>query len=107
MTTGAYNRPSAYGDGPYPITRALIEDGRDHLILDAGLEVPCPVRILQGLEDPDVPWQHAVATAQSLVGNDITVQLIKGGDHRLSEDRDILRLLRTIETLMAEVDGKV
>ena len=107
MTTGAYNRPSAYGDGPYPITRALIEDGRNHLILDAGLKVPCPVRILQGLADPDVPWRHAVTTAQSLVGDDITVQLIRGGDHRLSEDKDILRLLRTIEALMAEVDGTV
>ena len=107
MATGVYLRPSAYGDEPYPITRALIEDGRDHLILDAALDVPCPVRILQGLEDPDVPWQHAVELAQSLKGDDITVELIKGGDHRLSEDRDILRLMRTVDALIALVDSKM
>ncbi len=105
MDRGVYHRPSAYGDGPYPITRALIEDGRNHLILEASLEVPCPVRILQGLEDPDVPWQHAVDLAQALDGDDVTVELIKGGDHRLSGDRDILRLFRTIDALMAQVDG--
>ena len=106
LEVGVYHRPSAYDDGPYPITRALLEDGRNHLILEAGLEVPCPVRILQGMEDPDVPWQHAVGLADALVGDDITVELIKGGDHRLSGDGDILRLIRTVDALLAQVDGR-
>lgn len=100
METGSYARPSAYDDGPYPITRELIEDGRAHLILDQTFEVPCPLRILQGLKDPDVPWRHAVDIAEALSGDDITVTLIKDGDHRLSEDKDILRLIRTVDALM-------
>lgn len=103
---GVYHRPSAYGDGPYPITAKLIEDGRAHLILDQRIDVPCPVRILQGLEDPDVPWRHAVETAEALNGDDVTVTLIKGGDHRLSSDREILRLLRTVDALMGLVDTR-
>ena len=66
----------------------------------------CPVRIMHGLEDPDVPWEHGVATAQALGGDDVMVTLIKGGDHRLSEDEDILRLIRTVERLSAKVDGE-
>jgi pimeloyl-ACP methyl ester carboxylesterase len=60
MDEGQWLRPSDYGE-PYPITRKLIEDGRRHLILDEGIEVACPVRILQGEDDPDVPWEHALA----------------------------------------------
>ena len=56
---GMWLRPSAYGD-PYPITRRLIEDGRRHLILRMGVDIACPVRILHGDADPDVPWQHAL-----------------------------------------------
>ena len=87
MTEGVYHRPSRYGDGDYPITKALIEDGRNHLILGEAFDPGCPVRILHGLEDPDVPWQHGVATAEALGGDDVTVTLIKGGDHRLSDER--------------------
>ena len=105
-TSGVYQRPSAYDDGPYAITRHLIEDGRAHLIMDEGLDVPCPVRIVHGLEDPDVPWQHTLDLIEALEGDDVTATLIKGGDHRLSEDRDILRLIRTVEALMAEVDKR-
>jgi len=105
MTEGVYHRPSRYGDGDYPITKALIEDGRDHLLLGEAFDPGCPVRILHGLEDPDVPWEHGVATAQALGGGDVTVTLIKGGDHRLSSDEDILRLIRTVERLSEKVDG--
>ena len=67
MDRGEWQRPSAYGDGPYPITRALIEDGRRHLLLDAPIELGCPVHILQGMNDPDVPWQHALKLFETLV----------------------------------------
>ena len=64
-TKGVWLRPSQYGE-PYPITRALIEEGRNHLLLGSAIEVGCPVRILQGAQDPDVPWQHAFALAHRL-----------------------------------------
>jgi alpha-beta hydrolase superfamily lysophospholipase len=89
---GVWLRPSAYGDGPYPITRALIEDGRKHLILGERIAAHCPVRVLHGLDDPDVPWQHSLAVVDCLEGEDVTVTFVKGGDHRLSTDRDIARL---------------
>ena len=64
-TKGVWLRPSEYGE-PYPITRALIEEGRNHLLLGSAIDVGCPVRILQGAQDPDVPWQHAFALAHRL-----------------------------------------
>lgn len=91
---GVYLEPSNYGDEPYAITRALIEDGRKHLVLEDGLDVDFPVRILQGEDDPDVPWQHALKTFQALRGDDVSLTLIKHGDHRLSSERN-LEMLRT------------
>jgi pimeloyl-ACP methyl ester carboxylesterase len=104
-TAGAWQRPSAYGDDPYPITRALIEDGRNHLLLGRPVEVKCPVRILQGMLDPDVPWQHAMKLVSCLAQDDVALTLIKDGDHRLSRPEDIERLLRTVDDLAAEVAG--
>ncbi len=98
--TGVWNRPSAYGDGDYAITEALIEDGRSHLILGGMTAMDCPVRILHGELDPDVPWQHGQRLYDSLQGDDITFTLIKNGDHRLSTDLEIGRLLATINALV-------
>jgi pimeloyl-ACP methyl ester carboxylesterase len=100
---GMWMRPSAYGDGPYPITRALIEDGRKNLLLDKPIEIGCPVRILQGVLDPDVPWQHALRLVSCLAQDDVVLTLIKDGDHRLSRPEDIERLLRAVEELAREV----
>lgn len=91
-------RPSEY-DPPYRITRALIEDGRRWQLLDAPLEIACPVRILQGMCDDDVPWQHAQRLLAALTTADVTLTLIKDGDHRLSRESDILRLQRCCEEL--------
>ena len=85
-------RPSDYG-APYPITRALIEDGQRWSILDAPIAFDGPVRILQGMQDPDVPWGHALALAASLTSPDVVLTLIKEGEHRLSREADIGRLL--------------
>jgi pimeloyl-ACP methyl ester carboxylesterase len=95
-TTGQWMRPSAYGD-PYPITRALIEDGRKHLVLDSSIAVGCPVRILQGAQDADVPWQHAFALTSQLPSDDVVLSLIQDGDHRLSRPQDIARLIAAVE----------
>jgi pimeloyl-ACP methyl ester carboxylesterase len=93
--------PSAYGD-PYPITRHLIEEGRSHLIEGHPFDPGCPVRILQGMLDPDVPWRHALALVDLLAGADVELTLIKGGDHRLSEPQDLQRLTAAIAALVPQ-----
>src|SRR6185312_5467215 len=96
-TKGVWMRPSEYDDGtPYPITRALIEEGRNHLLLSSAIEVGCPVRILQGAQDPDVPWQHAFALAHRLPAEDVVLTMIQDGDHRLSRPQDIARILAAV-----------
>jgi pimeloyl-ACP methyl ester carboxylesterase len=99
---GSWLRPSDYGDGPYPITRALIEDGRKHLLLDRPIEIGCPVRILQGVLDPDVPWRHALQLVSCLAQDDVVLTLVKDGDHRLSRPEDIERLLGVVDELSGE-----
>jgi pimeloyl-ACP methyl ester carboxylesterase len=94
-TNGLWLRPSQYGE-PYPITRALIEEGRNHLLLGSAIEVGCPVRILQGAQDPDVPWQHAFALAHRLPSDDVVLTMIQDGDHRLSRPQDIARIIAAV-----------
>ena len=94
-TTGVWLRPSEYGD-PYPITRNLIEEGRKHLLLGGSIEVGCPVHILQGAQDPDVPWKHAFALAHRLPAEDVVLTMIQDGDHRLSRPQDIARILSAV-----------
>jgi pimeloyl-ACP methyl ester carboxylesterase len=98
LRDGVWHRPSAYGN-PYPITRKLIQDGRRHLLLDGRIEVDCPVHILQGDADPDVPWQHAMRTFETLKGDDIRLTLIKDGDHRLSSPRQLKILTEAADQL--------
>jgi pimeloyl-ACP methyl ester carboxylesterase len=93
---GLWERPSRYGEAPYPISRTLIEEGRRHLLLDGLIETGCPVRILQGVQDPDVPWQHAVDLTARLAQDDVVLTLVKDGDHRLSRPEDIERLLAAV-----------
>jgi pimeloyl-ACP methyl ester carboxylesterase len=96
-TKGVWLRPSEYGDGtPYPITRSLIEEGRNHLLLGGSIGVGCPVRILQGAKDPDVPWQHAFALVHRLPADDVVLTMIQDGDHRLSRPQDIARIIAAV-----------
>ena len=92
---GHWLRPSEYGES-YPITQRLIEEGRDHLLLGSAINVGCPVRILQGAQDPDVPWQHAFALAHRLPSDDVVLTMIQDGDHRLSRPQDIARILAAV-----------
>ena len=94
---GLWLRPSEYGEGPYPITKNLIEDGRKHLMLGGLIEPGCPVHILQGVQDPDVPWRHAVELVSRFARDDVVLTLIKDGDHRLSRPEDIERLLAAVK----------
>lgn len=93
---GFWLRPSQYGDEPYPITKGLIEDGRAHLMLGGLIEPGCPVHILQGVQDPDVPWRHAVELVSRFARDDVVLTLIKDGDHRLSRPEDIERLIAAV-----------
>ncbi|HRD28870.1 MAG TPA: alpha/beta hydrolase [Caulobacter sp.] len=93
---GEWIRPSLYEPTGYPITRGLLEDGARWSILGAPVPVDAPVRILQGREDPDVPWLHALALANAIRSEDVVFTLIKDGDHRLSREQDIARLIATV-----------
>src|SRR5882762_10449976 len=92
---GVWLWPSQYGE-PYPITHALIEEGRNHLLLGSAIDVGCPVRILQGAQDPDVPWKHAFALAHRLPSEDVVLTMIQDGDHRLSRPQDIARIIAAV-----------
>lgn len=94
---GVWERPSEYSPEPYLVTRQLIEEGRKHLLLGGMIETGCPVRILQGVEDPDVPWGHAMELTSRLACDDVVLTLVKDGDHRLSRPEDLDRLIRAVE----------
>ena len=95
--------PSQYGD-PYPVTLALIEDGRRRLLLRGPVPLRCPVRLLQGMRDADVPWETAMRLADKLEAEDVQVILVKDGDHRLSRASDLALLRRTLAGLLSQ-DG--
>ena len=101
---GIYREPSDYSDEPYEITMKLIEEGRNHLILGKPIPLHMPVRILQGMKDEDVPWQHAIRLVDQLESSDVTINLSKSGDHRLSTPEDIRRLIETVEGLLADIE---
>jgi pimeloyl-ACP methyl ester carboxylesterase len=93
---GFWLRPSQYSAEPYLITRGLIEEGRSHLLLGGMIETGCPVRILQGVQDPDVPWRHAVELVARFARDDVVLTMVKDGDHRLSRGEDIERLIAAV-----------
>jgi pimeloyl-ACP methyl ester carboxylesterase len=103
MRDGVYREPSSAGEEDYDISRALIEEGRNHLLLDGAIDLRIPVRVLQGMRDESVPWQHAMRMVERLTSEDVEVHLSKAGDHRLSGADDLARLMRT----MGEVLGRV
>lgn len=100
LQTGKLEQPSDYSADPYVITRALIEDGRKHLLLDRSIEIVAPVRLLHGLADPDVPHTISLRLQQRLTSADVVVSLIKDGDHRLSRPQDLTRLCAAVEELV-------
>jgi pimeloyl-ACP methyl ester carboxylesterase len=97
---GVYMRPSQYEDGPYPITRRLIEDGRGHLFGNEPFDPGRPVHILHGLLDPDVPWEHTLDLVALLTGDWTRVTAVPDGEHRLSRPQDIATLLGMIGNLV-------
>ena len=100
---GVLQVPSLYGD-PYPVTAALIADGRTRLLLARPIPLHCPIRLLHGQRDPDVPWQTSMRQAERLQSDDVQVTLVKDGDHRLSRPSDLALLRRTLGELLLQ-DG--
>lgn len=96
LRDGVWQRPSAYAPEPTPITRALIEDGRRHLLFGGEIRTGCPVHILQGMADPDVPWPQAVKLVEHLSADPVVLTLVKDGDHRLSGPDDLARLTTAV-----------
>lgn len=105
MDRGVIERPSDYGP-PIPLTRALIEEGRAHLRLEAPIPLTCPARLIQGQADPDVPWEMAMRLAERIAGGDVIVTLVKDGDHRLSRAADLALLGRVLAPLLGENGGE-
>jgi pimeloyl-ACP methyl ester carboxylesterase len=103
--TGLTHLASDYG-APYPITAALIEDGKKHLILTRGIAADVPVRILQGTDDRDVPPHHAIRTFEAITGEDVTLQLVKNGDHRMSAPPYLRLINDTVLSLAQRADGQ-
>lgn len=103
-TEGVWLRPSEYSPDPTPVTRALIEDGRRHLLFGKPFHLGCPVHILQGGRDPDVPAAHALTLVEHLPQDRVTLTMIPDGDHRLSRDEDIARLVAITAAMAAEND---
>jgi pimeloyl-ACP methyl ester carboxylesterase len=96
MEKGVFNLPSAYSPEPTPITRALIEDGRKNCVFGKTFQVGCPVHILQGMQDPDVPFTHALKLVEHLPLDPVVVTMISDGNHRLSRPQDIERLISAV-----------
>lgn len=101
MEQGVHDVPSCYAGGaPYSITRTLIEEGRRHLLLDGPIPIRCPVRLLQGMKDEDVPWRMALTLAEKLESEDVELHLVKNGAHRMSEPENLALLGRALEGLL-------
>jgi pimeloyl-ACP methyl ester carboxylesterase len=95
---------SPYDPEPTPVTRLILEEGRNHLVLREEIPLHCPVRLIHGMADPDVPWQTSLRLADRLKSPDVEVTLIKNGDHRLSEPRDLDRLCHVLDRLLSTID---
>ena len=102
-TQGFVEIPNCYDEEPYKITKALLDDGRDHLLLKAEIPLDCPVRLIHGDKDEDVPWQTSLRIAEKLRTTDVETLFVKNGDHRLSEPRDLDRLCRTLGRLLDQL----
>ncbi|MAF47749.1 MAG: alpha/beta hydrolase [Rhodospirillales bacterium] len=98
-TNGRIVIPSEYEDD-YIITKALLTEGRKHLVMGGEIPLDCPARLIHGIEDPSVPFETALRLQERLRSDDVEVTLVKAGDHRLSEPEDLARLCRTLESLL-------
>lgn len=100
LSQGRLEEASPYGPQPTVITKGFWQSGEAHRLLQGPIAIDCPVRLLHGQCDPDVPWHHSTHLASLLRSDDVQVTLVKDGDHRLSREQDIALLLQTVESLL-------
>jgi pimeloyl-ACP methyl ester carboxylesterase len=100
---GYWKEPSEYSDEPYTITKKLLDDGDRNLVMQNHIPFDGPVHLLQGMKDESVPWQTAMDIQEKLISEDVVVSLIKQGDHRLSEEDDINRLILAVESVCSRL----
>jgi len=101
LERGELAASSAYEADVIPITLRLVEEGRRHLLLRGPIRLSCPVRLLHGMEDPDVPYQTSLRLLERLTGTEAVVELIEDGDHRLSRPQDLARLFAAVDAMTA------
>lgn len=99
MEEGRLTQASSYDPGTMTLTRHLIEDGRRHLLLGGPIAIRCPIRLLHGMADADVPWRTSLRLAERVLGPDVVLSLVKDGDHRLSRAEDLDRLFAAVDEL--------
>ncbi len=103
-TNGFVELANDYDDGePYRISKRLLADGKNQLLLRGEIAIDCPVRLIHGIKDADVPWQTSLRIMECVRADDVEVQLVKSGEHRLSEDHDLERLRRTLAALLDQL----
>ncbi|WP_096703294.1 alpha/beta hydrolase [Magnetospirillum sp. 15-1] len=104
METGALELPNCYEpENPWRVHRSLIEDGRNHLLLRDLIQIHCPVRLIHGQKDADVPWRTALQLADCLASEQVEMVLVKDGDHRLSRDGDLVRLTNVVAAMLETI----
>ncbi len=103
--TGRHEVPTPYGPEPNIFTKALFDDGQANRVLTGPIDTHCPVHIIQGMNDPDVPWQTAQDLMERLPSDDVTLTYVKDGDHRLSREQDIALLLRVCDIMVEQVEN--
>ncbi len=101
---GVFLEPSQYGP-PLPISQKLLDEGRDHLLLGGRIGIHCPIHILHGMRDPDVPWRHSLKLVDCLESEAVELNFVKDGDHRLSRDSDLSLLAISLRRLLRENAG--
>ena len=94
---------SEYDEEPYPVTLRFIEEGRRHLLLRDTIALRCPVRLVHGMRDTDVPWRTSLRIAEHLAGEDVRVILVKDGEHRMSRVTDLALIADTLDELVDTV----
>lgn len=99
-TKGYFEVPTPYGPDPNIFTKKLFDDGEQNLVMDGIIELGVPVHIIQGMNDPDVPWQHAMRLVEHLPSDNVTITLVKDGDHRLSREQDIDKIIQSVDNLL-------
>lgn len=96
---------SEYDPDGYPVTKAFIEDGEQNLLLDNPINIHCPVRLIQGMLDSEVPWETAVRLSRAIASRDVQVHLVKNGDHRLSNEYQLQLLGQTLDDVIERSPG--